>query len=206
MAFSSFVSRKFMPHSQPFPLPLLYLPSPLPTPIFFLSTVHILVYSLPFYVVLILLQVKEWAFPWVQLSLLGVSPAGTFLSCFGPRSPVCQISLLVFLPGYQALHRCHKVNQCNSVESLTTQFGKSQTRRHYWPALNRSVLIYHQGPSPNANQREQSLLCELHAISYSISMPSRRWQYLLSLVSMLIKHFMDWQPPWCRLSLQAQVS
>lgn len=63
MAFSSFVSRKLMPHSHPFPLPLLCLPSPLPTPIFFLSTVYILVNSLPFYVVLILLQVKEWAFP-----------------------------------------------------------------------------------------------------------------------------------------------
>lgn len=95
-----------------------------------------------------------------------------------------------FLPRFQTLYFCHKVNQCISIESLTKWFGKSQTLKDYWPALNKSALST-RDRLPNASQREQSLLCKLHVINYSISMPSGRWHYQLPLVSVVIKHFLD---------------
>lgn len=64
------------------------------------------------------------------------------------------------LPGFQTLYWGHKVNQCIFVEPLRRWLGKSQTLKDYWPALNRSVLIT-RDHLPNANQREQFLLCKL---------------------------------------------
>lgn len=189
-----------MPYFLPFPLA--YLPLFPSLPFCPLSNSSEL-FTLLCCSFLILLEVKEWAFQWIQLPLLSTSPAGMFLPCFGPRFTICQISLLDLLPGFQTLYFCHKVNQCVSVEPLTKRFGKSQTLKDYWLALNRSVLIT-RDHLPNANQREQSLLCKLNAINYSVCMPSGRWQYLLQLVSMPIKYFMDLQPPWCHPLLQAE--